>query len=119
MMYRRPQALILLSLFVAALVFMPAPSHAVTGSELLEHCRNYRERPDKNLCDLYVSSLVTFVTSSDKLTNPRGKLCIGPDVPMANVVATITAWLSKNPTLHAEDGYKSVYDGLAQKYRCR
>ena len=118
-MHQTRRILVVLSLCAMALTLMPTSVHALTGADLLKQCRNYQAREDKNLCNLYVSSLVKFVTSPDKLSNPRGKLCIGADVPVAEVAGAIAAWLDKNPALLAKDGYEAAYGGLAGKYRCR
>ena len=58
------------------LLLTTVPGWAVTGSDVSKMCTNYPNGSETNVCELYVSSAVKFVTSNDRDINPKGRLCI-------------------------------------------
>lgn len=96
-----------------------AQSPVLSGKEVLEMCTDYPNGKFSKNCELYVSSMIEFANSSDKETNPRGRLCVGSDVPVAEVVSEITQWIQAHPELHGKSAFDASYGALARKYRCK
>jgi hypothetical protein len=90
-----------------------------TGGEIASDCADYPDSARPNTCVLYVASLVEIVRMDDKSGNPRGRLCIGEDVPIAEVIAVVNEWLAAHPEVHAMTAYDAAYGALAKKYQCK
>jgi hypothetical protein len=90
----------------------------VTGSEISKVCANYPDGSETNVCELYVSSAVEFVTSNDQDINPKGKLCIDEKASLAELVPLINNWLSKNPEYLSKSMYDTTHDAFSLVYQC-
>ena len=112
-------------LLLTALLALPAlgalwaQTPGTTGGEIAEECANYPNSSRPNTCRLYVSSMIEFVTSDDATENPKGRLCIGKDVPVAEIIALVNEWLAEHRELHSKSAYDATYGALAQKYGCK
>lgn len=95
------------------------PSWAVTGGEIVGMCKDFPDGPTARSCELYVRSMIEFVNSGDKLVSPKGRLCVGENVPISEVVSKINAWLAAHPELHEAKGYDATFGALAQEYKCK
>jgi len=117
MHYLKRVALTVLAGLVASTVFS-TPSNAISGGEILKMCVDFPGGDSPRQCRLYIQSMIGFVNSDDPTVNPKGKLCIGEQVPLDEVVKVINEWLSAHPNLHDTAGYDATYGALAQRYRC-
>ncbi len=108
-------------LLLAALFVLPAfgTLWAATGGDIAEECANYPNSSRPNTCRLYVYGMIEFVTSDDAIVNPKGRLCIGKDVPVAEIIALVNEWLAEHRELHSKSAYDATYGALAQKYGCK
>ncbi len=108
---------------IMVLLLTTAPGWAetgyVTGSELSEMCANYPDGDKKNLCELYVSSAVEFVTSNDQDINPKGRLCVDENASLTELVLLINNWFSKNPKYLSKSMYDTAHDAFSRVYQCK
>lgn len=77
----------LIPLAVLALIVLSPAAHAqtpgVTGADLMNDCRNYPDSKRPRNCELFAGAFAEIARSTDRAGNPRGRLCIGEDVPVA------------------------------------
>ncbi len=113
------RSLCLLLLTLVAVSGLGRAALASTGGDIFKDCKGYPAAGRKVLCETYVQELVNFAKSTDKLVNPKGVICPGPNVSLADFVASINRWLAAHPELHAKSSYDAAHAALARDYPCR
>lgn len=113
------RVLVLCFLAFGAAVAVDRPAIASTGADVLADCKGYPAAGRKVLCETYVQEVVQFAKDKDELVNPKGVVCPGPDVTLADFVASIVRWLSERPELRSKNVYEATHGALARDYPCR
>ena len=108
-------------IFLGAILLLLPTSYvrADNGAEIAKMCADYPNGNTPQLCEMYVTSTVEFVTSDDLDINPNGKLCIAQDTPNSELISQLNSWLSSHPELLSQGMYDATYDAFAQKYKCK
>ncbi|MGD9868372.1 MAG: Rap1a/Tai family immunity protein [Hyphomicrobiales bacterium] len=114
-----PNPVFLAAILAFATFVQTGPASAMTGKELYDTCRAYPNDGQTASCEFFVSSLADVFRQDDTLGNPRGKICIGTDVPVAELVGTATKWLADHPEMQGMRAYDALYDPIARKYPCK
>lgn len=106
-----------------AITLMAPTVHAqtpgVSGEDLISDCKGYPDSPRPRTCALFASSFAEFARSNDKTENPRGRLCIGEDVPVGEIIGLINDWLAKHPNAGSMNGYEIAHSATRDRYRCK
>lgn len=114
-----PYLLMMPLALVLAATEAPAQSAKMADSDLINDCKNYPESPRPRTCAVFIRSFIEISQSGDKTVNPRGKLCIGKDVTVAELATGINEWLARNPGAAKKVPYDIAYDALGDRYRCK
>jgi hypothetical protein len=91
---------------------------AATGSDIGTMCGEYPGGAEPNTCEAYIQAMVEIVDSSDNMSNPNGKLCVG-DAPIGDLVNIVNKWLTAHPELLSKSAYDATYGAFAQAYKCK
>lgn len=118
-MYHQARLLLAMMVLLFAPATVPAQTPGVSGSDLMDDCGNYPDSHRPRNCELFANSFAEIARSGDELENPRGRLCIGENVPAEEIIAQINDWLASHPNSENRNGYEIAYDAVKTRYRCR
>ena len=93
-------------------------SLAATAEEALKGCKGYPDVEMPNTCRAYFMAILEAIDSEDPMINPRGPLCIDDDIPVAEIIATTTAWIESNPAQSEIALFHAVHSALSAEFQC-
>ena len=96
-----------------------SPTYAATADEVLKGCKNFPDSKMPRTCEAYFIEAIRFVNSDDPLANPKGKLCVGEEVPIADIINLVVEWIEQKPSRRSFSLFDAMHQALAPKYRCK
>ena len=93
-------------------------SHAATAEEALRGCENHPDSAAPRLCEAYMTDIMMFLGSDDRMMNPKGRLCLDEALEPTEVIPLVIEWIKAHPGQRSISVFEAAHNALSPQYRC-